>query len=248
MALDNIRGRVITALGDTHFAHVGILAVQLQMMEQGQSARFSEKAMRQVEIDGYTFLSPADVVSYREGKKYKTSSAPIAEIDFATASWRRAILLLNGYERNWVLFAYGNSLNYQTQSDICFYVWDTFETEHKAAGFKKMNAATLKIMRRLTFYCIQEIRYGLLGLNISDKEEPEKKAFEEDRKISVLLGISIESWRKSYKKRWQIMKKVCLDLDELSLLSTTRIRNEHISRNRYRNPDMPVSSGMAQKA
>lgn len=248
MALDKIRSLVIIALGDGHYTQAGILEVQLQQMELGCSDRFNEKPLRTVVIDGITFVTPAECVRYHEGKKFKQASAPIAEADFITCSWRRAILQLPEHEQNWINYVYGSALNYECQTAICFYIWENFLTQHKAAGFKAMKQKTIDTMRRLTFYCIQQVRLDLLGIKKPGAEDADKKEFAEDKEMSLRLGMSIESWRKDYKKRWQIMKKVCLNLDELSLLLTAEIRHETISCNRSRGSDMPVPASDAQEA
>lgn len=243
MELDKIRSYVQLALGDGHYMQAGILEVQLQQMEMGSSGRFTEKATRELVIDEHTFIVPAEAVRYHEGKKYKTSSAPIAEIDFVTASWRRAILQLEEHEKNWIFFVYGNGLNFEIQTSVCFYLWDQFLKLHKESGFKEMKKKTTGIMRRLAFYCMQETRYGLLGINVANKEE-----YQEDRKISALLDVSIESWRKDYKKRWNLMKQVCFNLDTKALYITAEVRREQLSCNRERRADLSVQADMANTA
>ena len=241
MALDKIRSLIIIALGDCNYTQAGILAVQLQQMEIGSSDRFGSRATRTVVIDGHEFVTLAEPVRYHTGKKFQQSSAPIAEIDFITSSWRRAVLQLPEGQRNWLLFAYGNGLNYECQTAICFYLWDKFLEMHTASGFKKMKTPTREIMRRLTFYTIQEVRYGLLGVNNINKEEQA-----EDVKMSALLSVSVKCWQRFYKKRWKLMKQVCFNLDELSLLLTAEIRNEQIASNRNGSTSMPMQANMAQ--
>lgn len=241
MALDKIRGLIMLALGDCNYTQAGILAVQLQQMEMGSSERFSSRATRTVVIDGYEFVTLAEPVRYHTGKKFQQASAPIAEIDFITSSWRRAVLQLPEGERNWLLFTYGNGLNYDCQTAICFHLWDNFLEMHSASGFKKMKAPTREIMRRLTYYTIQEVRYGLLGVNNLHKENNA-----EDIKMAALINVSVKCWQLAYKKRWQLMKQVCFNLDEQSLLLTAEIRNEQIASNRNGSASMPVQTNMAQ--
>lgn len=243
MELNKVRTSVKLALSDIHYTQAGILDVQLQQMEMGSTGRFNDKATRTMVIDGHEFVTPAEVVRYHEGKKFKTSSAPIAEIDFVTSSWRRAILKLAEHEKCWIYFAYGDGLNFEVQTTVCFYLWDEFQKLHKSSGFKEMKKRTTGIMRRLAFYCMQETRYGLLGLNVANKEE-----FQEDRKISALLDISIESWRKDYKKRWHLMKQVCFNLDEGALRRTAEVRHEQFSCSRERRSNMSVQTDMAPAA
>ena len=248
MALDKIRGLIILALEDGHYTQAGILQVQLQQMELGATDRFNEKPIRKIVIDDFEFLAPAQCVRYHEGKKFKRSSAPIAEADFITSSWRRAILQLPEHMKHWINYAYGRDLNYECQKSICFHIWDEFLSQHKEYGFKAMKEKTLITMRRLTFYCIQQVRLDLYKKSDEEACDIIKKEFVEDRVISSLLGMSIESWRKDYKKRWKIMKQACESLDELSLLSAAEIRHENFTCNRGGSSNMPVSAGDAQEA
>jgi hypothetical protein len=242
MSQDKIRAMVKLALADTSFCQAGILAVQLEQMRMGSSGRYQEPAVKTVEIDGYTFTTPADVVTYREGKKFKQSSTLITETDYQTSRWRRAILKLDVGELSWLLFCYGNKLNYGCQVNICNALWDAFMTRHKSDGFKKMNQNSLKIMRSLTFRCIQETRIKFLFPETPFDE------YEEDNTISSLLSLSVRSWRKHHKKRWEIMKQCCLSIDELAMLMTAEKHNDEATSHWSRSARMPVQTVNAPTA
>ncbi|MGJ8141130.1 bacteriophage antitermination protein Q, partial [Klebsiella pneumoniae] len=72
--------------------------------------------------------------------------------------------------------------------------------------FKKMKEATKKKMRNLTYYAIQQVKASILR---GEDVDP----LREDEHISLLLNITVDSWRKDYKKRWLLMKSRCLHLN-----------------------------------
>ncbi|MCD0229248.1 bacteriophage antitermination protein Q, partial [Enterobacter hormaechei subsp. steigerwaltii] len=112
-----------------------------------------------------------------------------------TASWRRAIEQLNSEETAWLHYCYGCKPNYKNDVIICQWLWLDFLIAHSRSGFKKMKAPTKKIMQKLTYYGIQEVKSEILRDEQRDEQD-------RDEHISFLLGISVDSWRKDYKKRW----------------------------------------------
>jgi hypothetical protein len=225
------------ALGEVHFIRPGILGVQLEMMRMGTSDNFPDKPLRTISLgDGNEITFLAEPVRYHEGKKYKTAAALINEIDFASASWRRAIYQLPEDELAWLLYCYGNKiLNYDLQVEICVRVWIGFLHLHRASGFKKMKAKTTEIMRRLVYLTVQETRKGIL----TGREDVGS-----DFLMSELMGITERTWREHYKKRWRLMQNVCANLDASALIRTQEKRNENLQRHRAGNAAMPVQTGL----
>lgn len=244
MELNNIRMWVSTALSDIHYLQRGILEVQLEQLRLASSDRFTDKPTRTIcigESEVYEISVPADPVRFHVGKTFKQSSMLMTELDFATASWRRAIGQLNREETAWLYYCYGCKPDYNNDVIICQWLWLDFLVAHSRSGFKKMKTPTKRIMQRLTHYGIQQVR-GLLTFN---KEMDQQR---EDEHLSLLLDISVDSWRKDYKKRWLLMKSCCLQLNKTALLNAAEKRSEIINRYRARSTDLPVPAGYAQEA
>lgn len=242
--LNNIRACVATALSDIHYLQRGILEVQLEQLRLGSSGRFTDKPTRTIYIgdtEAYEISVAAEPVRYHAGKTFKQSSMLLTELDFQTASWRRAIEQLNSEESAWLHYCYGCKLNYRNDVIICQWLWLDFLVAHSRSGFKKMKLSTKKIMQELTYYGIQQVKSEIFR---GENEDVQR----EDEHISSLLGISVDSWRKDYKKRWILLKSRCLYLNKTALLNAAEKRSEIINRYRARSTNLPVPAGYAQEA
>lgn len=247
MELKNIRACVSTALSDLHYLQRGILEVQLEQLRLSSSDRFTDKPTRTIYLgdNGSDEITvAAEPIRYHVGKSFKQSSMLLTELDFMTASWRRAIEQLNNEETAWLHYCYGSKPNYKNDVIICQWLWMDFLIEHSRAGFKKMKANTKKMMRRLTYYGIQQVKVEIFR----DLHDAEFDGIERDEHISSLLGVSIDSWHKDYKKRWLLMKSRCMHLNDTALLNAAEKRSEIIESHRARSTDLPVSADYVQEA
>jgi len=234
---------VSTALSDIHYLQRGILEVQLEQLRLASSDRFTDKPTRTICIgdsESYELSVPAEPIRYHVGKSFKQSSMLLTELDFMTASWRRAIEQLNSEETAWLHYCYGCKPNYKNDVIICQWLWLDFLIAHSRSGFKKMKAPTKKIMQKLTYYGIQEVKSEILRDVQRDEQD-------RDEHISFLLGISVDSWRKDYKKRWLLMKSRCMQLNDTALLNAAEKRSEIIESHRARCANLPVSAGYVQE-
>lgn len=243
MELNSIRACVSTALSDIHYLQRGILEVQLEQLRLASSDRFTDKPTRTICIgdsESYELSVPAEPIRYHVGKSFKQSSMLLTELDFMTASWRRAIEQLNSEETAWLHYCYGCKPNYKNDVIICQWLWLDFLIAHSRSGFKKMKAPTKKIMQKLTYYGIQEVKSEIL-------RDVQRDEHDRDEHISFLLGISVDSWRKDYKKRWLLMKSRCMHLNDTALLNAAEKRSEIIESHRARCANLPVSAGYVQE-
>lgn len=75
----------------------------------------------------------------------------LTELDFMTASWRRAIEQLNSEETAWLHYCYGCKPNYKNDVTICQWLWLDFLIAHSRAGFKdeslNKNHAEINLLR-----------------------------------------------------------------------------------------------------
>ncbi|CZW82807.1 phage antitermination protein Q [Enterobacter hormaechei] len=247
MELKSIRACVSTALSDLHYLQRGILEVQLEQLRLSSSGRYTEKPTRTIRLgdnasDEITIA--AEPVRYHVGKSFKQSSMLLTELDFMTASWRRAIEQLNSEETAWLHYCYGSKQNYKNDVIICQWLWLDFLIEHSRAGFKKMKAPTKALMRKLTYYGIQQVKCEIFR----DLHDAEFDGQERDEHISSLLGVSIDSWHKDYKKRWLLMKSRCMHLNDTALLNAAEKRSEIIESHRAGSADLSVPAGYVQEA
>lgn len=243
MELERIRVCVATALSDLHYLQRGILEVQLEQLRLANSGRFTDKPTRVIQMgesNKYEISVSAEQVRYHVGKTFKQSSMLLTELDFQTASWRRAIEQLEREEMAWLNYCYGCKPNFKNDEAICQWLWLDFLVAHSTTDLKKMKELTKKTMKKLTYYAIQQVRASIL-------RNEEIDHLREDEHISFLLNITIDSWRKDYKKRWALMKSRCLYLNSTALLNAAEKRSEIINRHRTGCADLPVSADYAQE-
>ena len=107
-----------------------------------------------------------------------------------------------------------------------------------------MKASTKKIMQRLTYYGIQQVKSEIFR----ELHDSGFDGTERDEHISSLVGVSVESWRKDYKKRWLLLKSRCMHLNDTALLNAAEKRSEIIESHRARSTDLPVSADYVQEA
>ncbi|HBY0274685.1 TPA: phage antitermination protein, partial [Klebsiella pneumoniae] len=165
MELERIRACVATALSDLHYLQRGILEVQLEQLRLANSGRFTDKPTRVIQMgenNKYEISVAAEQVRYHVGKTFKQSSMLLTELDFQTASWRRAIEQLNREEIAWLHYCYGCKPNFENDEVICQWLWLDFLVAHSKPDFKKMKEATKKKMRNLTYYAIQQVKASIL--------------------------------------------------------------------------------------
>ncbi|HCD6432573.1 TPA: phage antitermination protein [Klebsiella pneumoniae] len=244
MELERIRACVATALSDLHYLQRGILEVQLEQLRLANSGRFTDKPTRVIQMgesNKYEISVAAEQVRYHVGKTFKQSSMLLTELDFQTASWRRAIEQLNREEIAWLHYCYGCKPNFENDEVICQWLWLDFLVAHSKPDFKKMKDATKKKMRNLTYYAIQQVKASILR---GEDVDP----LREDEHISLLLNITVDSWRKDYKKRWLLMKSRCLHLNSIALFNAAEKRSEIINRHCTGSANVPVPADYAQEA
>ncbi|MBN0788733.1 phage antitermination protein, partial [Pseudomonas aeruginosa] len=93
------------------------------------SGRFTDKPTRVIQMgenNKYEISVAAEQVRYHVGKTFKQSSMLLTELDFQTASWRRAIEQLNREEIAWLHYCYGCKPNFENDEVICQWLWLDF--------------------------------------------------------------------------------------------------------------------------
>lgn len=241
MSIGNTRRWVSMALCEQNYTQSGILAVQLEQMRMGSSGRFTEQPSKIVAFDDdVEFCVAAEPVRYHQGKTFKRASALLAEPDFQTSHWRRALLALSDDEQAWLRFCYGDTYYRSDLNHVVTRIMRSFVQRHNESGLKVMRSKTADILISGIPYLICGIRRNILF--------GEMDAYDEDKYVSFLAGIPIKSWRKDYRPRWTLMKKTCVDLDINSLLNIARMRSDIINCNRGYSPALSVQTGYAQSS
>ena len=181
----------------------------------GSSDRYKARPKRKIAIgdDSEKFIIvDADPVTYREGKKYKTSSLPVSPAIFRQILWRLSMHKLPAEEFAWLSYCYGDDMTFDHQVMLCQHIWNGLIMN--LTDQAKMNKKTEKTLRAATWLAVQECKNKI---NRGEFKYSQKS-------LSELCGIKYGTWRENYAPRWSAMISVCMELDEKSLVNIDYVR------------------------
>lgn len=135
--------------------------------------------------------------------------------EYSTASWRRAIGVIDGCESAWVKWNYTGNTDFQLQTVVVERGWYAFSDSLKG---KRVAAKTIKKLRALIWLAAQDVKAELAGCEIY-----------EQCKLAALAGVEDSNWCKNYSGYWHQMRGVFLSLDRGALLATAKARSKQKS-------------------
>ncbi len=145
-------------------------------------------------------IRESDPVKCAETRASKSPMPPIEEITFRFSSWRRAINTLTDEQQSWIMYQYGNDLNFEHQVNICQYVWIKIEVYADKSNLSK------KVKERLR---------SLVWLSVQQYHSADYS----QTKLAELAGVSRYNWNKTYDMHWREMINISDELDKLALIS-----------------------------
>ncbi|ALB63533.1 antiterminator [Cronobacter condimenti 1330] len=152
----------------------------------------------------------------------KGSHIPLVlPVEFATASWRRAVLALEPHETAWLMWCYGENTRYAYQTEIVRWGWETFAAE--LAG-KRIAAKTLARLRALVWLAAQDVKRELRGGIGAGKTYQQNE-------LAALADVTAKNWWKSYAMHWEAMRAVFERLDQSALINADATRRKQKSAN-----------------
>lgn len=137
---------------------------------------------------------------------------PLLPVEYSTASWRRAILLLDDHHRSWIGWCYGADTSYSHQQQITLWAWHAFCEQ--TAG-QKLAKKTRDRVRSLVWLAAQDVARELHG---------GAAAIYQQQQLAMLSGVTPANWSKNYAKHWEALRRVFRALDEHALKATLRAR------------------------
>ncbi|ELY4546025.1 antiterminator [Cronobacter sakazakii] len=147
----------------------------------------------------------------------KGSHIPLVlPVEYATSSWRRAVLALEPHETAWLMWCYGENTRYAYQTEIVRRGWETFAAE--LAG-KRIAAKTLARLRALVWLAAQDVKRELRGGLGAGKTYQQTE-------LAALSGVTAKNWWKSYAPHWVAMREVFERLDVDALLNASKKRQK----------------------
>ncbi|WP_174263363.1 bacteriophage antitermination protein Q [Cronobacter sakazakii] len=209
-----IRQQLITATADLSGSTKGQLVA---FAENAQLAtnRFKRKRLKvRDEETGEMITLHNPPVPGVQSRAKGSSIVLMLPVEYATASWRRAVLALNEVECAWLLWCYSENIRYAHQVEIVRWGWKTFSEELKG---QRIAAKTLERLRALVWLAAQDVKREL-------RKVPQScyKA----RELAQMVGVTKSTWSEGYAARWAQMRANFLYLDKIAVMDAAKTRSK----------------------
>lgn len=143
----------------------------------------------------------------------KGSHIPLVQpVEYSTASWRRALLSLEGHQKAWLLWNYSENTSWDNQVTITQWAWAEFSAQ--LAG-KKVAGKTMERLKKLIWLAAQDVKAELAGKDVYQHQD-----------LAALCGVKPDNWCHNYADYWRAMCTIFKRLDGDSLLSAARTRSQ----------------------
>lgn len=210
--LEYVRQQLIVATADLSGATKGQLVAFAENAQFTATARsrgrkkvFSEVRQKMVNPDG-------PPMSGSQSRAKGSSIALVNQVEFGTASWRRAVLSLEEHQKAWLLWNYSENIRFEYQVAITQWVWVAFKEQ---LGTKKVAGKTMERLKKLVWLAAQDVKAELAGKDVYQHQD-----------LAALCGVKPDNWCHNYAEYWRAMCAIFKRLDGDSLLCTVRTRSQ----------------------
>ncbi|WP_279084122.1 bacteriophage antitermination protein Q [Kluyvera ascorbata] len=143
----------------------------------------------------------------------KGSHIPLVQpVEFATASWRRALLSLEEHQKAWLLWNYSENTSWDHQVAITQWAWAEFSAQ--LVG-KKVASKTMERLKKLIWLAAQDVKAGLGGRDVYQYND-----------LAALVGVKPDNWSKNYGDYWRAMCGIFASMDSEALMLVVRTRSQ----------------------
>jgi len=216
--LEFVRQQLIVATADLSGATKGQLMAWLENA-QFDTGTFKRKKPRVLdEVTGKMITLDNPPIPGKQSHA-KGSHIPLVQpVEYATASWRRALLSLEEHHKAWLLWNYGENISWDHQVTITRWAWEQFSQQLEG---KRMAKKTMDRLRQLIWLAAQDTK-GVLVKGLESVEHQELARF---------TGVSKSTWSETYAPHWEAMQRIYEQLDGCSLLAASRSRSQQKTAN-----------------
>ncbi|MEJ0233171.1 bacteriophage antitermination protein Q [Klebsiella michiganensis] len=215
--LSYIRQQLIVATADLSGATKGQLMAWLENA-QFDTNTFPRKKQRVWDEETEKWMTLNNPPIPGKQSHAKGSHIPLVQpVEYATASWRRALLSLDEHQKAWLLWNYSENTRWEYQETIIRWAWEQFSQQLAGVRIAKK---TVDRLRQLIWLAAQDVKAELAG----------RKTYEY-QKLASLVGVTPKNWSETFTERWEEMKRTLLRLDSDSLLQVTRSRSQQKATN-----------------
>lgn len=215
--LSYIRQQLIVATADLSGATKGQLMAWLENA-QFDTNTFPRKKQRVWDEETEKWMTLNNPPIPGKQSHAKGSHIPLVQpVEYATASWRRALLSLDEHQKAWLLWNYSENTRWEYQETIIRWAWEQFSQQLVGVRIAKK---TVDRLRQLIWLAAQDVKAELAG-----------RETYEYQKLASLVGVTPKNWSETFTERWEEMKRTLLRLDSDSLLQVTRSRSQQKATN-----------------
>ena len=215
--LSYIRQQLIVATADLSGATKGQLIAWLENA-QFDTNTFPRKKQRVWDEETEKWMTLNNPPIPGKQSHAKGSHIPLVQpVEYATASWRRALLSLDEHQKAWLLWNYSENTRWEYQETIIRWAWEQFSQQLAGVRIAKK---TVDRLRQLIWLAAQDVKAELAG-----------RETYEYQKLASLVGVTPKNWSETFTERWEEMKRTLLRLDSDSLLQVTRSRSQQKATN-----------------
>ncbi|HFU0596199.1 TPA: bacteriophage antitermination protein Q [Escherichia coli] len=143
----------------------------------------------------------------------KGSHIPLVQpVEFATASWRRALLSLEEHQKAWLLWNYSENTSWEHQVAVTQWAWAEFRAQ---LGTRKVAGKTMDRLKALIWLAAQDVKAGLGGRDVYQYND-----------LAALVGVKPDNWSKNYGDYWRAMCGIFASMDSEALMLVVRTRSQ----------------------
>lgn len=213
--LEYVRQQLMVATADLSGATKGQLMAWLENA-QFDTKTFKRKKQRIVdEVTGEMITLENPPIPGKQSHA-KGSHIPLVQpVEFATASWRRALLSLEEHQKAWLLWNYSENTNWDHQVAITQWAWAEFSAQLKD---KRVAGKTMERLKKLIWLAAQDVKAELAGKYVYQYSD-----------LAALVGVKPDNWSKNYGDYWRAMCGIFASMDSEALMLVVRTRSQQKS-------------------
>ncbi|MBZ7621133.1 antiterminator [Klebsiella michiganensis] len=208
--LQYVRQQLIVATADLSGATKGQLVAFAENAMFEATAR-SSKRMKVVDPATGRMVRPSNPpVPGKQSRAKGSAIALVQPVEYSTASWRRALLLLEEHQKSWLLWNYSDNIRWEHQETITSWAWEQFSEKLAGARIAKK---TVDRLRQLIWLAAQNTKQEITGRG-------------HHYSPAAMVGIKPDNWCHNYSDYWLTMMDIYQGLDSQALLSVSRSRSQ----------------------
>ena len=219
--LEYVRQQLMVATADFSGATKGQLMAWLENAQFDTGTFKRQKPRALDEVTGKMIVLDTPPIPGKQSHA-KGSHIPLVQpVEFATASWRRALLSLEEHHKAWLLWNYSENTNWDHQVAITQWGWTEFSQQLEG---KRVAKKTIDRLRQLIWLAAQDVKGELSG------KDPYQYG-----DLAALVGVNKTNWSQNYVEHYDAMTSLYKELDTQSLHHVSRSRSQQKAANYQQN-------------